>query len=186
VSVRVSLREDARLVHAGPRDAPEAHGRAHPHGHHVSVGQAQYDVFVRSRRPGVRRGLRVGPPRRLPRSGDEHAPDRALLVHAARPSDVHLPSLRELRGHAGYARLSGAATAEAKEAPPFDREAFRARWLAPGALITVLAGFLLLGQIGSSHLSNFDDCFYAQRAKEMLHGGDWITPHWNGEAQVDN
>jgi 4-amino-4-deoxy-L-arabinose transferase-like glycosyltransferase len=45
---------------------------------------------------------------------------------------------------------------------------------------------LLLGQIGSSHLSNFDDCFYAQRAKEMLHGGDWITPHWNGEAQVDN
>jgi 4-amino-4-deoxy-L-arabinose transferase len=44
----------------------------------------------------------------------------------------------------------------------------------------------LLGQIGSSHLSNFDDCFYAQRAKEMLHGGDWITPHWNGEAQVDN
>lgn len=78
---------------------------------------------------------------------------------------------------------NGDATAEA---PPFDRQAFRARWLAPGAAITLLAAFLLLGQIGSSHLSNFDDCFYAQRAKEMLHGGDWITPHWNGEAQVDN
>jgi len=63
---------------------------------------------------------------------------------------------------------------------------FRARWLAPGTLIALLAAFLLLGQIGSSHLSNFDDCFYAQRAKEMLHGGDWITPHWNGQAQVDN
>jgi len=46
--------------------------------------------------------------------------------------------------------------------------------------------FLLLGQIGSSHLSNYDDCFYAQRAKEMLQGGDWVTPHWNAQAQVDN
>jgi 4-amino-4-deoxy-L-arabinose transferase-like glycosyltransferase len=58
--------------------------------------------------------------------------------------------------------------------------------LAPEALLFLLAAGLMLAQIGSTHLSNYDDCFYAQRAKEMLQNGDWVTPHWAGEPQVDN
>lgn len=54
------------------------------------------------------------------------------------------------------------------------------------ALFFFLAGSLLLAKLGASHLSNYDDCFYAQRAKEMLFHGHWITPHFDGVPQVDN
>ena len=50
--------EDAAVVSAGGCGAEAADGRAHPHWAALSAGEAEYDVLVRHRRPGVCGGVR--------------------------------------------------------------------------------------------------------------------------------
>jgi 4-amino-4-deoxy-L-arabinose transferase-like glycosyltransferase len=62
-------------------------------------------------------------------------------------------------------------------------------WRRPGvhrALLALAAAGILFARLGDTHLANYDDCFYAQKAKEMLHAGDWLTPRWAGELRVEN
>jgi len=54
------------------------------------------------------------------------------------------------------------------------------------ALLTVVAAVVLFARLGDGHLANYDDCYYAQKAKEMLQGGDWLSPHFAGTLRLDN
>jgi 4-amino-4-deoxy-L-arabinose transferase-like glycosyltransferase len=63
---------------------------------------------------------------------------------------------------------------------PFDRSG-----LVAGLLFVLAAGILFI-RLGGGHLANFDDCYYAQKAKEMVRGGDWLTPHFAGIPRLDN
>lgn len=49
-----------------------------------------------------------------------------------------------------------------------------------------LAALLLLAQLGATPLANFDDCYYAQKAKEMVHSGNWGIPRYGGTPRFDN
>jgi 4-amino-4-deoxy-L-arabinose transferase len=53
------------------------------------------------------------------------------------------------------------------------------------ALVAV-AALILLARIGRGTLANYDDCYYAEKAHEMLAGGDWLTPHFSGVMRLDN
>lgn len=66
------------------------------------------------------------------------------------------------------------------KASPLDRPGLVA------AFLFVLAAGILFARLGEGHLANFDDCYYAQKAKEMVGGGDWLTPHFAGIPRLDN
>ena len=66
------------------------------------------------------------------------------------------------------------------KAPPLDRSGLVA------GLLFVLALSILFARLGQCHLANFDDCYYAEKAKEMVRGGDWVTPHFAGIPRLDN
>jgi len=53
-------------------------------------------------------------------------------------------------------------------------------------VLGVVALVLLFARLGHGPLANYDDCYYAQKAKEMLQGGDWLTPHFAGHVRLDN
>jgi len=53
-------------------------------------------------------------------------------------------------------------------------------------LLGVVAAGIIFGRAGQGILANYDDCYYAQKAKEMLQGGDWLTPHFAGHVRLDN
>lgn len=53
-------------------------------------------------------------------------------------------------------------------------------------VLGVVATFILFGRLGRGILANYDDAYYAQKAKEMLQGGDWLTPHFAGHVRLDN
>ena len=53
-------------------------------------------------------------------------------------------------------------------------------------LITFLATVMIFSKLGGSGLANYDDCFYAQKAKEILQTGSWMTMHYNHEPAFEN
>jgi 4-amino-4-deoxy-L-arabinose transferase-like glycosyltransferase len=52
--------------------------------------------------------------------------------------------------------------------------------------LLALFAFLYFADLGRTHLANYDDCYYAQKAKEMVRGGDWLIPHFAGRPRFDN
>jgi 4-amino-4-deoxy-L-arabinose transferase len=52
--------------------------------------------------------------------------------------------------------------------------------------IVLLAALVLLARIGRGAMANFDDCYYAEKAHEMLASSDWLTPHFSGVVRLDN
>jgi len=66
---------------------------------------------------------------------------------------------------------------------------FRALLLDPrahGALLTACAVLILFARAGAGTLANFDDAYYAEKAKQMLRTGDWLTPRFAGVERLDN
>lgn len=57
--------------------------------------------------------------------------------------------------------------------------------VAIAALLAIFAS-LYFADLGRTHLANYDDCYYAQKAKEMVRGGDWLIPHFAGRPRFDN
>lgn len=53
------------------------------------------------------------------------------------------------------------------------------------ALLAV-AALVMLSRLGAGHLANFDDCYYAEKARQMLLTGDWLTPRFSGMTRLDN
>jgi 4-amino-4-deoxy-L-arabinose transferase-like glycosyltransferase len=58
------------------------------------------------------------------------------------------------------------------------------RW--QGALLAGSAALVLFARVGWGPLPNYDDAYYAEKAKQMLRTGDWLTPHFAGYARLDN
>lgn len=52
-------------------------------------------------------------------------------------------------------------------------------------LLVALGGFLFFFRLNSPALTDPDETFYAQTAKEMLHKGEWITPYLYGKPQFE-
>lgn len=53
-------------------------------------------------------------------------------------------------------------------------------------VLLFLTMILIFNDLSKPGLPSFDDCTKAQRAWEMLVGGDWITPHYAGEPNFDH
>lgn len=53
------------------------------------------------------------------------------------------------------------------------------------ALLAV-AALVMLSRLGVNHLANFDDCYYAEKARQMVLTGDWLTPRFSGMTRLDN
>ena len=45
---------------------------------------------------------------------------------------------------------------------------------------------IIFVKLGGNGLANYDDCFYAQKAKEILKTGSWLTMHYNNQPAFEN
>lgn len=69
------------------------------------------------------------------------------------------------------------------------RERLRALLLDPrthGALLVACAALVIFARAGAGPLPNYDDAYYAEKAKQMLRTGDWLTPRFAGVERLDN
>ena len=57
---------------------------------------------------------------------------------------------------------------------------------AQGALLVACAALILFARAGAGPLPNYDDAYYAEKAKQMLRTGDWLTPRFAGAERLDN
>jgi 4-amino-4-deoxy-L-arabinose transferase-like glycosyltransferase len=48
-------------------------------------------------------------------------------------------------------------------------------------LLILLCGVTFLAGLGRPAIGDSDEAFYAEAAREMVEGGDWLTPHYNYE-----
>lgn len=53
-------------------------------------------------------------------------------------------------------------------------------------LVTFLAITIMMSKLDQYGLANYDDAFYAQKAKEILATGDWFTMHYNHIPAFEN
>ncbi len=54
------------------------------------------------------------------------------------------------------------------------------------AIILLFSMTILFSGLGGHGLANYDDCFYAQKAKEILRTGEWMTMHYNHQPAWEN
>jgi len=52
--------------------------------------------------------------------------------------------------------------------------------------LTLFSLTVFFSKLGLNGLANYDDCFYAEEAKEILRTGDWLVLHYNGAAAYNN
>src|SRR5262245_59637955 len=53
-------------------------------------------------------------------------------------------------------------------------------------IVLALSITIIISKLGGNGLANYDDCFYAQKAKEILHTGEWMTMHFNNQPAWEN
>ncbi len=53
-------------------------------------------------------------------------------------------------------------------------------------LLVLAAALVMLSRAGVGALANYDDAYYAEKAKQMLRTGDWLTPRFAGVERLDN
>ena len=52
-------------------------------------------------------------------------------------------------------------------------------------LLVLLCGLTFFVGLGRPAITDSDEAFYAEAAREMVEGGDWITPHYNGQHRFE-
>src|SRR5262249_52089858 len=57
---------------------------------------------------------------------------------------------------------------------------------AHAVLLTACAALVILARAGAGPLANYDAAYYAEKAKQMLRAGDWLTPRFAGIEGLDN
>jgi len=81
---------------------------------------------------------------------------------------------------------NGSSTPAASDPP---RTRLRALLLDPRAhagLLLAGAALVIFARAGTGPLANFDDAYYAEKARQMLRTGDWLTPRFGGIERLDN
>jgi hypothetical protein len=53
-------------------------------------------------------------------------------------------------------------------------------------LLPAGAALVIFARAGAGPLANFDDTYYAEKARQMLRTGDWLTPRFGGVERLDN
>ena len=56
---------------------------------------------------------------------------------------------------------------------------------APVSLLVLLCVLTFFVGLGRPAITDSDEAFYAEAAREMVEGGDWITPHYNGQYRFE-
>ncbi|OGW61044.1 MAG: hypothetical protein A2V83_03615 [Nitrospirae bacterium RBG_16_64_22] len=56
---------------------------------------------------------------------------------------------------------------------------------APIAFLLALTAFLLIFRLGTPGLTDRDEASFSEAVREMIEGGDWLTPHFNGATRFD-
>jgi 4-amino-4-deoxy-L-arabinose transferase-like glycosyltransferase len=51
---------------------------------------------------------------------------------------------------------------------------------------TLIGAVLIFSKLGGRGIANYDDCFYAQKAKELLSTGSWMTLYHAGQPSFEN
>ena len=77
-------------------------------------------------------------------------------------------------------------TSARPDAPPGSLRALLLDPRAQGALLVACATLILFARAGAGPLPNYDDAYYAEKAKQMLRTGDWLTPRFAGHERLDN
>jgi len=54
------------------------------------------------------------------------------------------------------------------------------------AIIALFAAVVLFAKLGQGGLASFDDCYYAEQAKEIINTGDWLTMHYENRPMHEN
>lgn len=52
--------------------------------------------------------------------------------------------------------------------------------------LMIVSACLLFSDLGSGLMPPIDDCYFAQKAKEMIQSGDWLTLRYAGEVSLDH
>ena len=52
-------------------------------------------------------------------------------------------------------------------------------------LLVLLCALTFFVGLGGPAITDSDEAFYAEAAREMVEGGDWITPHYNGQHRFE-
>ena len=55
----------------------------------------------------------------------------------------------------------------------------------PVFLLVLLCVLTFFVGLGRPAITDSDEAFYAQAAREMVEGGDWLTPHYNGQYRFE-
>lgn len=63
---------------------------------------------------------------------------------------------------------------------------FRGRTVTLLFAATIIGAVLIFSKLGGNGIANYDDCFYAQKGKEVLRTGSWMTLYYNGSPSFEN
>jgi 4-amino-4-deoxy-L-arabinose transferase-like glycosyltransferase len=86
----------------------------------------------------------------------------------------------------GEPGMSGPSSPMATESPWARLRALLLDPRAHAVLLAVGAALIIFARAGAGTLANFDDAYYAEKAKQMLRTGDWLTPRFAGIERLDN
>jgi 4-amino-4-deoxy-L-arabinose transferase-like glycosyltransferase len=53
-------------------------------------------------------------------------------------------------------------------------------------VVLFFSALLIFSDLGAGRMPPIDDCYYSQKAKEIIQTGDWLTIHYAGAVSIDN
>ena len=117
----------------------------------------------------------------------------SIWSRARAPGDRRAPHLSSaIRATIGILLMSPT-DHDRRSSVPAPSDPPRTRLRAAARSAGTFAGLLLAGaarvifaRAGAGPLANFDDTYYAEKTRQMLRTGDWLTPRFGGVKRLDN